>query len=49
MQHELPVRCELPGRNGADDRATTDKKAFAALWAAIADEYGLPSYQYNQI
>jgi hypothetical protein len=32
-----------------DDQATTDKKAFAALWAAIADEYGLPSYQYNQI
>jgi len=32
-----------------DDQATTDKKAFAALWAAIADQYGLPSYQYNQI
>jgi eukaryotic-like serine/threonine-protein kinase len=32
-----------------DDAATTDKKAFAALWTAIADEYGLPSYQYNQI
>jgi hypothetical protein len=32
-----------------DDRATTDKKAFAALWAAIASEYGLPGYQYNQI
>jgi hypothetical protein len=30
-----------------DEQATTDKKAFAALWAAIADEYGLPSYQYN--
>jgi hypothetical protein len=26
-----------------------DKKAFAALWTAIADEYGLPLYQYNQI
>jgi serine/threonine-protein kinase len=34
---------------GPDKQATTDKKAFAALWAAIADEYGLPSYQYNQI
>jgi hypothetical protein len=34
---------------GPDDRATTDKKAFAALWTAIADEYGLPTYQYNQI
>jgi hypothetical protein len=32
-----------------DDQATTDKKAFAALWTAIANEYGLPSYQYNQI
>jgi hypothetical protein len=32
-----------------DDHATTDKKAFAAQWAAIAEEYGLPSYQYNQI
>ena len=34
---------------GPDDRATTDKKAFAALWAAIAEKYGLPLYQYNQI
>src|SRR5579859_2311042 len=34
---------------GPDARATTDKKAFAALWTAIADEYGLPGYQYNQI
>ena len=34
---------------GPDDRATTDKKAFAALWTEIADEYGLPTYQYNQI
>jgi hypothetical protein len=25
------------------------KKAFAALWTAIANEYGLPLYQYNQI
>jgi hypothetical protein len=32
-----------------DDQATTDKKAFAALWASIAAEYGLPAYQYNQI
>ena len=32
-----------------DDQATKDKKAFAALWTAIADEYGLPLYQYNQI
>ena len=32
-----------------DDQATRDKKAFAALWTAIANEYGLPSYQYNQI
>ena len=32
-----------------DDQATKDKKAFAAVWTAIADEYGLPLYQYNQI
>jgi eukaryotic-like serine/threonine-protein kinase len=32
-----------------DGHATTDKKAFAALWTAIANEYGLPLYQYNQI
>jgi hypothetical protein len=34
---------------GPDAQATTDKRAFAALWTAIASEYGLPSYQYNQI
>jgi len=32
-----------------DDQATKDKKAFAALWTAIANEYGPPLYQYNQI
>jgi len=32
-----------------DGQATKDKQAFAALWTAIADEYGLPLYQYNQI
>jgi hypothetical protein len=32
-----------------DEAATKDKKAFAAQWTAIADEYGLPSYQANQI
>jgi hypothetical protein len=32
-----------------DEQATKDKQAFAALWTAIANEYGLPSYQYNQI
>ena len=32
-----------------DDRATQYKKAFAAQWTAIADEYGLPRYQYDQI
>jgi hypothetical protein len=34
---------------GPDAQATKDKKAFAALWTAIANEYGLPLYQYNQI
>jgi len=32
-----------------DKQATQYKKAFAALWTAIANEYGLPLYQYNQI
>ena len=32
-----------------DAQATTDKKAFAVLWTATANEYGLPLYQYNQI
>ena len=32
-----------------DKAATKDKKAFAAQWTAIANQYGLPSYQYNQI
>jgi hypothetical protein len=32
-----------------DDHATAYKKAFAALWTAIANEYGLPLYQYDQI
>jgi eukaryotic-like serine/threonine-protein kinase len=32
-----------------DNQATKYKKAFAAQWAAIADEYGLPLYHYNQI
>ena len=34
---------------GPDKQATKDKKAFVALWTAIANEYGLPLYQYNQI
>jgi len=32
-----------------DGQATKDKMAFAELWTAIANEYGLPLYQYNQI
>jgi eukaryotic-like serine/threonine-protein kinase len=32
-----------------DKHATQDKKAFIAQWTAIASEYGLPFYQYNQI
>jgi len=32
-----------------DHQATKYKKAFAELWTAIANEYGLPLYQYNQI
>ena len=32
-----------------DNQATTYKKAFVALWTPIANEYGLPLYQYSQI
>ena len=32
-----------------DNQATADKKAFVAQWTAIAEEYGLPVYQYDQI
>jgi len=32
-----------------DNQATKDKKAFAALWTVIANQYGLPLYRYNQI
>ena len=32
-----------------DDQATKDKQAFAAQWAPVAAQYGLPLYQYNQI
>ena len=32
-----------------DNQATKYKKAFAALWTAIANEYSLPQYEYNQI
>jgi Protein kinase domain len=32
-----------------DNQATADKKAFVGQWTAIANEYGLPVYQYNQI
>ncbi len=49
MQHERPVRCRYQAAAVPDDQATAYKKAFAALWMAIADEYGLPLYQYNQI
>ncbi len=30
-----------------DDQATKYKKAFTELWAAIANGYGLPLYQYK--
>jgi hypothetical protein len=32
-----------------DNAATKYKKAFAALWASVASQYGLPAYQFNQI
>jgi len=56
-QDEISHGCSTNYRSDAnyqatmvpDKQATKDKKAFAALWTAIASEYGLPSYQYNQI
>ena len=56
-QDEISHGCSTNYRSDAsykaatvpDDQATKDKKAFAALWTAIADEYGLPLYRYNQI
>jgi len=32
-----------------DDQATADKKAFVSPWNPIATQYGLPTYQWNQL
>jgi hypothetical protein len=32
-----------------DDQATTDKQAFVSLWNPIATQYGLTTYQWNQL
>jgi hypothetical protein len=56
-QDEISQGCSTnyqsdPGYQAAmvpDGQATKDKKAFAALWTAIANQYGLPVYKYNQI
>jgi hypothetical protein len=34
---------------GPDTQATADKQAFARLWNPIAVQYGLPTYQWNQL
>jgi hypothetical protein len=34
---------------GPDGRATTDKQAFVGLWNPIGTEYGLQTYQWNQL
>jgi len=34
---------------GPDDQATIDKKAFVSLWNPIAAQYGLPTYQWDQL
>jgi len=34
---------------GPDDQATADKKAFVSLWDPIATQYGLQTYQWNQL
>ena len=35
--------------DGPDAQATTAKKSFAAQWNPIAVQYGLPTYQWNQL
>ena len=34
---------------GPDNRATQYKKVFAASWTPIATQYGLPTYQWDQL
>ncbi len=34
---------------GPDDQATTDKQNFVSMWNPIATEYGLPTFQWNQL
>ena len=34
---------------GPDNQATSAKKAFVSQWDPIASEYGLASYQWNQL
>lgn len=35
--------------SGPDNQATADKKAFVGEWNPIASQYGLPTYQWNEI
>ena len=32
-----------------DNKATIDKKNFVSLWNPMATQYGLPTYQWNQL
>lgn len=32
-----------------DEQATIDKKKFVSLWKPVATQYGLPTYQWNQL
>jgi hypothetical protein len=34
---------------GPDGQATTEKKAFVSQWNSIASQYGLTTYQWNQL
>ncbi|MGH3182039.1 MAG: hypothetical protein ACRDOE_09055, partial [Streptosporangiaceae bacterium] len=34
---------------GPDNQATTDKQDFVGMWNPVAAQYGLPSYQWNQL
>ena len=35
--------------NGPDEQATVSKQAFLRLWNPLAQAYGLPTYQQNEL
>ncbi len=34
---------------GPDSQAATGKQAFVNLWYPIASQYGLPTYEWNEL